>query len=177
MFKKISYLFLSLFMTNSIVAQNTIYDFTFNSIDGVEHSFSEFKGKKMLLVNTASECGYTPQYEALQALHNKYQDKIVIIGFPANNFGAQEPGENAAIATFCKQNYGVTFLMAEKISVSGSDIHPLFKWLCEQENSEFTGAINWNFEKFLISTDGKLAARHRSGIKPDSKLITDFVEN
>lgn len=177
MCKQISYLLFTLIMTNSILAQNSIYDFQFNSIDGVQHSFSEFKGKKILLVNTASECGYTPQYEALQALHEKYHDKIVIIGFPSNNFGGQEPGANNEIEAFCKLNYGVTFLMAEKVSVNGSDIHPLFKWLCAQENSEFTGAIKWNFEKFLITTEGKLAARYRSGVTPNSEEITNFIEN
>jgi len=177
MCKQISYLLLALIMTNSILAQNSIYDFQFNSIDGVQHSFSEFKGKKILLVNTASECGYTPQYEALQAVHEKYQDKLVIIGFPANNYGAQEPGENSEIAAFCTLNYGVTFLMAEKVSVNGPDIHPLFKWLCAQENSEFTGDIKWNFEKFLITTDGKLATRYRSGVSPNSEEITRFIEN
>lgn len=176
MFKPFIYL-LFFIMTNTSSAQSTIYDFTFNAIDGTEHSFKEFVGKKILIVNTASECGFTPQYEALQAVHEKYQDQIVIIGFPANNFGSQEPGSNNEIATFCKVNYGVTFLMAEKVDVKGADIHPLFKWLCEQNNPSFTGDIKWNFEKFLINTEGKLAARHRSGIKPDDKLITDFIVN
>lgn len=176
MIRKIT-LFTLFIMSTSIYSQTSIYDFKFNLIDGTEHSFSEFKGKKIIIVNTASECGFTPQYEALQALHEKYQDKVVIIGFPANNFGLQEPGENDQIVAFCKLNYGVTFLMAEKISVAGEDINPLFKWLCEQENPEFTGPIKWNFEKILISTEGKVAARYRSAVTPDDKKIIDFIEN
>ena len=164
------------FMAVSAIGQSSIHEFKFETIDGQERSFSEFKGKKLLIVNTASECGFTPQYEALQKLHDSYQDKLVIIGFPANNFGGQEPGQNNEIASFCKKNYGVTFLMAAKVSVKGDDIHPVFQWLCQQENQSFTGDIKWNFEKFLLDENGHLKARFRSAVKPDSKKITTYLE-
>lgn len=160
-------------MATTVAGQNSIHDFNFTSIDGKQHSFSEFEGRKILIVNTASECGFTPQYEELQQVHLAYGDKLVIIGFPANNYGEQEPGTNTEIATFCQKNYGVTFLMAEKVSVDGEDIDPIFQWLCEQENDSFTGRIKWNFEKFLLDEQGKLLARYRSTVKPDSKKITD----
>jgi glutathione peroxidase len=165
---------LNLFAMTAI-SQKSIHDFKFNTLEGVEKSFSEFAGKKILIVNTASKCGYTPQYKELQAVHEKYGDKVVIIGFPANNFGKQEPGSNEEIAEFCEKNYGVTFLMAEKVSVDGSDIHPIFKWLTEQENKYFTGSIKWNFEKFLLDGSGKLMARFRSGVNPDDKEILDLL--
>src|SRR5688572_21444649 len=113
------------------VAMN-IYDFKVTSLDGGTIDFSAFKGKKILVVNTASECGFTPQYAELQELYKKYQDKLVIVGFPANNFGGQEPGSNSDIKSFCQKNYGVTFPMAEKVSVKGDDVHPLFKYLTEE---------------------------------------------
>lgn len=163
-------------MVTTTFAQNSLHDFKFTTIDGKEMSFSAFKGKKILVVNTASECGFTPQYEELQTLHEKYQEKLVIIGFPANNFGGQEPGENQEIQAFCKKNYGVTFLMAAKVSVNGDDINTVFKWLCEQENEDFTGEIKWNFEKFLLDEQGHLIGRFRSTVKPDSKKITDRLD-
>lgn len=158
-----------------IMAQTSIHDFSFKTIDGDEKSFADFSGKKILIVNTASECGYTPQYKALQAVHEKYADKLVIIGFPANNFGKQEPGSNTEIAAFCEKNYGVTFLMAEKVSVKGDDIHPIFKWLTAQKNASFDGDIKWNFEKFLLDEAGKLLARFRSGVEPDDKEILNWL--
>lgn len=154
----------------------TIYEFTFETLDGTTKSFEDFKGKKILIVNTASKCGYTPQYMELQELHEKYGDKLVVIGFPANNYGQQEPGTNAEIADFCQKNYGVTFTMASKVSVKGDDIHPIFKWLCDQENPDFTGAIKWNFEKFLIDENGKLIRRYRSGTKPMSDEILSAIK-
>ncbi len=163
-------------MVTTTFAQENIYDFKFNSIDGNEISFSDYKGKKILIVNTASECGFTPQYEELQMLHKAHGDQLVIIGFPANNFGGQEPGSNHEIASFCKKNYGVTFLMAEKVSVKGDDINPIFKWLCEQENRTFKGEIKWNFEKFLINEQGTVMARFRSTVKPNSKKIISLLD-
>ena len=157
-------------------AQTSIHEFTFKTIDGVEKSFADFKGKKILIVNTASECGYTPQYKELQDLHEKFGEKVAIIGFPANNFGKQEPGTNTEIATFCQKNYGVTFLMAEKISVDGDDIAPLFKWLCAQPNPSFTGQIKWNFEKFLLDEYGVLVDRFRSGTNPDDQKIMNHID-
>jgi len=155
--------------------QNTIYDFTFKTIDGEEVSFEQFKGKKILIVNTASKCGFTPQYKQLQALHEKYGDKVVVIGFPANNFGKQEPGDEAEITTFCQKNYGVTFLMASKVSVKGKDINPIFKWLTNQKNKSFTGDIRWNFEKILIDENGKVKARFRSKTLPTDKEIIELL--
>ncbi len=154
----------------------TIYDFSLNSIDGKPISLSEFKGKKMLLVNVASKCGYTPQYKDLEALHQKYKDKLVVIGFPANNFGGQEPGSNAEISGFCQKNYGVTFLMMEKISVKGNDIHPLYKWLStKEENGVCNDGPNWNFCKYLIDEKGNIVQFFKSGTNPLSEDITSKI--
>lgn len=165
---------LGIFMICGIqsIAQDNIYSFKFETLDGQTKSFSDYKGKKILIVNTASECGFTPQYEGLQELHEKVGEELVIIGFPANNFGKQEPGSNDEIAGFCQKNYGVTFQMAAKISVKGDDMAPLFKWLCSQENVDFVGDIRWNFEKILISEEGIVLHRFRSGTKPMSKELT-----
>lgn len=150
---------------------DNVYQFTITSIDGKEISLSEFEGKKLLLVNTASECGFTKQYAGLQELSEKYGDKLVVIGFPANNFGGQEPGSNAEIQGFCEKNFGVTFLLAEKSSVKGKDISPLFAYLTAAENPDFTGEIKWNFEKFLIDEHGNLVHRFRSKVEPMSETI------
>lgn len=150
----------------------SIYDFSFTSIDGKEVKLSDFKGKNVLIVNTASECGFTKQYKDLQALHEQYGKDLVIIGFPANNFGGQEPGSNEEIQSFCEKNYGVTFLLSEKVEVKGKDISPLFNYLTTAENSDFTGDINWNFEKFLINKEGKLVHRYRSKVNPLDATIT-----
>ncbi|MFC7522448.1 glutathione peroxidase [Parapedobacter sp. GCM10030251] len=145
-----------------------VYQFSFISIDGKKVDLSQFRGKKLLIVNTASKCGYTKQYAGLQELSEKYADKVVVIGFPANNFGGQEPGSNEEIQGFCEKNYGVTFLLAEKSSVAGDDISPLFNYLTSVENPDFTGEINWNFEKFLIDERGNLIHRFRSKVEPMS---------
>lgn len=142
-------LLLSLVMLTSA---SSLYDFKMNAIDGKTIDFSQYKGKNVLIVNTASKCGYTPQYEDLQKLHEQYGDKVTILGFPANNFGGQEPGTNMQIAEFCQQNYGVTFQMFEKISVKGDDQHPLYKWLKEQTGQE----PSWNFCKYLVKPDGSV---------------------
>ena len=165
-------LVLTLFLSVSIAAQESIHDFEFETLNGEKMSFADFKGKQILIVNTASKCGYTPQYQGLQKLHEKKGDNLVIIGFPANNFGKQEPGSDEEIAEFCQINYGVTFLMASKVSVKGDDIAPLFKWLTTQENLDFMGKIKWNFEKFLLDEDGILTHRFRSGVEPMAKEIT-----
>jgi glutathione peroxidase len=157
------------------MGQKSIHEFKFTSIDGTEVSFSDFLGKKILIVNTASKCGFTPQYVDLEELHEQYKDDLVIVGFPANNFGGQEPGSNEEIASFCKKNYGVSFLMAEKVSVKGSDIHPIFAWLNEQENPSFKGDINWNFEKYLLDGSGQLIDRFRSVTKPNSKKLAAYL--
>lgn len=150
---------------------DNVYQFTVTSIDGKEINLSQFEGKKLLLVNTASECGFTKQYAGLQELSEKYGDKVVVIGFPANNFGGQEPGSNTDIQGFCEKNFGVTFLLAEKSSVKGKDISPLFAYLTAAENPDFTGEIKWNFEKFLIDEHGKLIHRFRSATEPMSDTI------
>lgn len=154
----------------------SIYSYKVPSIDGGTIDFSEFKGKKILIVNTASKCGYTKQYKQLEELHKAHGDKLVIIGFPANNFGGQEPGSNQEIAAFCEKNYGVSFPMAAKVSVKGSDKHELFKWLTSEQNPDFTGDINWNFEKFLIDENGKLIHRFRSNEDPMGQKILAAVK-
>ena len=160
-----------LMILNMILPPTSVHDFSIKSIDGKEIKLSKYKGKKLLLVNTASKCGYTPQYKELEELHKKYGKNLVVIGFPANNFGNQEAGTNEEIAEFCEQNYGVTFIMAEKVEVKGDKINPLFKYLIEQPNPDFTGDINWNFEKFLVDENGKLIHRYRSKIKPLDQVI------
>ena len=171
--KLLTFLFI---LTNLIMsAQTTIHDFSFVSIDGSTKDFSEYKWKKMLIVNTASQCGFTSQYEQLQNVHEKQGDNLVVIGFPANNFGGQEPGTNDEIKTFCKKNYGVSFLLSEKVSVKGKDINSLFKWLNQQENKSFKGDIMWNFEKYLIDENGQLMQRFRSTTKPNSDKIISLI--
>ena len=161
-----------LLLSLSLFPSLSVYDFKIITIEGKETDLSAYKGKKILIVNTASECGYTPQYEGLEKLYEKYKDKLVIIGFPANNFGEQEPGKDSEIKSFCTKNYGVTFPMMSKVSVKGDDAAPLFKWLINQQNPDFTGDIKWNFEKFLIDENGKLIHRYRSNVKPLSEEIT-----
>jgi glutathione peroxidase len=159
-----------------MVAATSIYDFKVPSLDGNTIDFSKYKGKNILIVNTASQCGYTKQYADLEKLYEKYKGNLVIIGFPANNFGQQEPGTNVEIAEFCSKNYGVTFPMAEKISVKGEDIHPLFKWLTsKQDNGIMDAEIKWNFTKFLIDKNGKLVAVFPSAVTPMSEEITKYL--
>jgi len=154
----------------------TVYDFKPLDIDGKAFDLSQYKGKKILIINTASECGNTPQYEDLQKLYEKYSDKVVLIGFPANNFGHQEPGTNSEIKTFCEKKYHVTFPMMSKVSVKGNDIDPLFKWLTEQINPDFTGDIKWNFEKFLIDENGRLIHRFRAKTQPLDEVVVKAIE-
>ena len=148
-------------------AAASIYDFKVPSLDGGTIDFAAFKGKKILIVNTASQCGYTPQYEGLQKLYTKYGGNVVVVGFPANNFGAQEPGSNGEIKTFCQKNYGVTFPMAEKVSVKGDDMAPIFKWLTSKSlNGVSDAEIKWNFTKFLIGRDGRPIKRFAPSTTP-----------
>lgn len=150
----------------------SVYDFKIKTIDGKEIQLSKYKGKKILIVNTASKCGFTPQYEELEKLHQQYGKDLVLIGFPAGNFGGQELASNAEIKEFCKANFGVSFLLSEKVSVKGEDINPLFQYLTSQENPDFTGEIKWNFEKFLINENGQLVHRFRSKVTPLSPELT-----
>lgn len=154
----------------------TIYDYKVESLDGGEINFADYKGKKILIVNTASECGFTPQYADLEKVYQQYKDKVVIVGFPANNFGGQEPGTNAEIGAFCQKNYGVTFPMAAKVSVKGDDTAPIFKYLTEKElNGVKNTAILWNFTKFLIDENGKLIDTFISTTKPtDDAILKHF---
>ena len=155
----------------------TIHSFKVKGIDGGTIDFSKFKGKKILVVNTASKCGYTPQYEALQKVADQYKDKLVIVGFPANNFGAQEPGTDGEIVEFCKKNYGVTFPLASKISVKGDDTAPIYKWLTSKtENGVLDATISWNFNKFLLDENGKMIAYFPSKVTPDSEEITKYLK-
>lgn len=163
---------IAIILTLFFTAPSSVYEFKLKTIDGKNFNLAAYKGKKLLIVNTASKCGFTPQYAELQKLADQYKDKITVVGFPANNFGGQEPGANLAIKEFCQKNYGVTFPLSEKISVKGDDISPLFKYLTSAENPDFTGEIQWNFEKFLIDENGKLIHRYRSSVKPLSSEIT-----
>lgn len=156
---------------------DSLYDFKLKMIDGKEVSMSDFEGRVLLIVNTASECGFTPQYDGLQSLHERYQDKnFSVLGFPANNFGGQEPGEDEEIAEFCRVRFGVEFPLFSKLSVRGKDIHPFFDYLTSLEESDITGPIEWNFEKFLIGAGGQLAARFRSGVEPESEEMIEAIE-
>ena len=157
---------------------NSIYDFEMVNIQGDTLQLSEYAGKVLLIVNTASKCGFTYQYEGLEKLFKTYKDQgLVILGFPANNFLKQEPGSDEEIATFCRLNYGVTFPMFSKISVRGKNMHPLYQYLTSKEtNPEFSGKITWNFNKFLISKEGKIINRFGSKIKPENEKIIQAIE-
>jgi glutathione peroxidase len=158
-----------------VTSPSSVYDFKLKNIDGQAFSLAQYRGKKVLVVNTASKCGFTPQYAELQKLADIYKDKLVVVGFPANNFGQQEPGTAAEIKTFCSARYGVTFPLSEKVSVKGDDISPLFKYLTEAPNPDFTGEIKWNFEKFLIDENGKLIHRFRSQTTPLDPKLTQYL--
>jgi glutathione peroxidase len=168
---------------------SSIYDFKVPGLDGTDIDFSKFKGKKIMIVNTASFCGNTPQYAELEKLYEAHKDKLVIVGFPANNFGAQEPGTNGEIKEFCTKNYGVTFPMADKVSVKGDDIAPIFKYLVEKSNELAGGVsventsrksfledpITWNFTKFLIDEKGNLVAVFHNKVKPMSEEVLKYL--
>jgi glutathione peroxidase len=158
--------------------KETIYQFKVEDLSGDSFDFSTLKGKKILVVNTASECGLTPQYEQLQAIYEKYKDKnFVIVGFPANNFGAQEPGSNQQIATFCQKNYGVTFPMMAKISVKGSDKHPVYQFLTQKaKNGLEDSEVQWNFQKYLINEKGELAKVISPRTLPTDAEIVNWIE-
>lgn len=162
--------------TSKMPNNKNIYDFKLKTIDGQEISLLKYKGKKILLVNVASECGYTPQYKNLQDLHEKFGNKVIVIGIPANNFGGQEPGTNSEIKTFCSKNYGVTFLMMDKINVIGTDIHPLYEWLSNKtKNGVCSDTPTWNFCKYLIDENGKIIKFFSSKTDPLSKDIISLL--
>lgn len=159
------------------VIMKSIYDYRVEGLDGKEINFADFKGKKILIVNTASECGFTPQYADLETLSKDYKDKLVVIGFPANNFGGQEPGNNAEIGAFCQKNYGVSFPMAAKVSVKGDDTAPIFKYLTDKDlNGVKNTTILWNFTKFLLDENGKLIDSFISTTKPTDDAITKYLK-
>ena len=159
-------------ITNPADSVTSIHSFKVKALDGTTINFADYKGKKILVVNTASECGYTGQYKDLQALYDKYKEKLVIVGFPANNFGGQEPGSNEEIKTFCTKNYGVSFPMAEKISVKGNDIAPIYQWLTTKaKNGVLDASIKWNFNKFLLNEKGEILLKFDSGTNPMSEEI------
>jgi glutathione peroxidase len=161
---------------DQLIMQKSIYDFKMKDINGEEVDFSQFKGKKLLLVNVASKCGYTPQYEDLQKLHEMHGDKVLIIGFPANNFGGQEPGSNDEIKQFCSENYGVTFTMMDKVSVKGADKDPLYRWLSDKDlNGWNDKEPSWNFCKYFINEKGELVKFFPSSVKPTDEEILKLV--
>ncbi len=160
------------------MSAETIYQFKVEDLDGNAFDFASLKGKKILVVNTASECGLTPQYEQLQAIYEKYKDKnFVIVGFPANNFGSQEPGTNAQIATFCQKNYGVSFPMMSKISVKGKDIHAVYQFLTQKaKNGLEDSEVQWNFQKYLINENGELVKVVSPRTLPTDAEIVNWIE-
>lgn len=165
------------FMALTSDTTDTVYQFQLNNIDGEEVAMDRYEGKVLLIVNTASECGYTPQYEGLQALYEKYgEEGLVVLGFPANNFGGQEPGTDEEIKQFCSVNFDVSFPLFSKVSVKGDDQHPLFAFLTSADNPDFTGEIKWNFEKFLIDRNGNLVHRFRTQTEPLSEELTAAIE-
>jgi glutathione peroxidase len=169
----------SLFLAATAFAASSLYDFTMPALNGTPTPLAGFKGKVVLVVNVASQCGYTPQYEGLQALYTKYKDQgFVIAGFPANNFGGQEPGTNEEIGAFCRSKYGVTFPMFSKISVKGGDKAPFYQFLTDKSaNPKTGGEIQWNFTKFLVNRDGKVIQRFEPEVEPQSKELVSAVES
>jgi glutathione peroxidase len=172
------YLLGALLMTTPAFAASSVHEFTLNALNGTPTPLASYKGKVMLIVNVASQCGYTYQYEGLQALYVKYKDKgLVVAGFPANNFGGQEPGSDAEIGAFCKSKFGVTFPMFSKISVAGDDKAPLYRFLTDKAaNPKTGGEIPWNFTKYLVDRNGKVLARFDAPVEPESKELTSAIE-
>ena len=162
-----------------VAAKKTVHDFVLNDIGGQSVALDKYKGQVLLLVNVASKCGYTKQYPGLVELHDKYKDRqFAVLGFPANNFGAQEPGTNEEIKQFCSTNYNVQFPMFAKISVKGEDVHPLYSYLTDEEaNEPYGGEIKWNFNKFLVDQDGNVIGRYDSPVKPMSDELTGAIES
>ena len=157
--------------------KSSIYEIKINSLSGERLDLSIFKGKKILFVNTASKCGFTGQYEGLQKLHETYSDKLVVIGLPCNQFGSQEPGNADQIQSFCQVNYGVDFLMTEKIDVKGNNQHPLYVWLTKKEiNGKKSSSVKWNFQKYLVDEQGRLIDYYLSVTKPMSSKITNYLK-
>jgi len=162
---------------NKTEDSQSIYDIKINSLIDQPIDLTEFKAKKILIVNVASKCGFTPQYKDLQELHDMYKDKLVIIGVPCNQFGEQEPGEAEEIQSFCQKNYGVEFLITEKIDVKGENQHPLYQWLTQKSfNGQLDSEVKWNFQKYLIDENGQLIDMFPSMTKPTSSKITKYIK-
>lgn len=179
-FNRIIFVLMALAMVlGTVNAQTGFYNLKAKDIDGQEFDFSALKGKKVMIVNTASKCGFTPQYEQLQELYEKYGDKdFVVLGFPANNFMGQEPGTLEEIKEFCSVKFGVTFPMMEKISVKGKDIHPVYQWLTEKEkNGVEDSKVKWNFQKYLINEKGELEKVYYSRTSPTDPQIINWIKN
>lgn len=185
--KKIIFLLTLLMIATSLFAKtNTdsagyaaknIYNFKIESLNGGTINFADYKGKKILIVNTASKCGFTPQYEGLEKLYEQYKDQLVIVGFPSDNFGGQEYKDNKDIASFCKKNFGVTFPLTTRVDVKGDNTTPVYKYLCNKsENGVLDATISWNFNKFLIDENGNLLAHFDSKVTPDSPEITKYLK-
>jgi glutathione peroxidase len=163
---------------NIVGDMKSIYDVEINDIDDNKINLKDFKEKKILFVNVASKCGFTKQYKELEELHQLYKDKLIIIGLPCNQFGEQEPGSHSEIKEFCQKNYGVTFLISEKIKVKGDGIHPLYKWLTNKElNGVSSSTVKWNFQKYIIDEKGGLIDVFYSATNPLSKKIQDIIKN
>ena len=166
-----------LMITTFVLNAQSIHTFKVAGIDGKQINLAAYKGKKILIVNTASKCGYTPQYESLQKVYDQYKDKLVILGFPCNQFGGQEPGTNAEIVEFCEKNYGVTFPLADKVDVKGTDQSSIYQWLTQKtKNGVLDATIGWNFNKFLLDENGKMLAYFPSNVKPDSDAILNYLK-
>ncbi len=165
-------------MAASLFGAPGVLDFTLNSLDGKPAPLADYRGKVVLIVNVASRCGFTPQYTGLEKIYEKYKDRgFVILGFPANNFGGQEPGTNEEIKTFCSSKYQVTFPMYSKVSVKGADATPLYQFLTDKKSNPATGGeIEWNFTKFLVDRNGKVIARFEPAIEPESSSVTGAIE-
>ena len=157
-------------------SNSDFYSLSCKTIEGNNYDFNQLKGKKVLMVNTASECGFTPQYKGLQKLHEQYGESLTIIGFPCNDFGNQESGSSEEINSFCSKNYGVSFQMMEKVSIKGDAPHPVYVWLLNKsENGVADHTVRWNFHKFLIDEDGSLVGSYKSGVKPTDNQIISFA--
>lgn len=167
-----------LYLLIHIMINNNIYQFSLKGINGDPIELSQYKGKKILIVNVASACGYTPQYRQLQELYESYGDKVVVLGIPSNDFGGQEPGTEAEIADFCSSKFGVTFPMTVKTKVKGSDKHELYQWLTDKsKNGKLDTKVRWNFHKFLIDENGEIYKDFPSGVSPLDSQILDWIND
>ncbi len=175
--KKMLSILLFVALTSFIAPTKNIYNFKIKSLDGGVIDFSKFKGKKILVVNTASMCGFTPQYKGLEKLYEQYKDKLVIVGFPSDNFGGQEYQQDTAIKSFCEKNFGVTFPLTTRVDVKGSNITPVYQYLCNKsENGVLDATISWNFNKFIIDENGNLIAHFDSKVTPESPELLKYIQ-